>query len=197
MLAVQRAPEKYHAYVGAGQMVDQQETDRRMYAESLAWAERTGAENLAARLRANGPPPYEDMLAYPDALSANPEYRDFPHGEDYDPASEYPASLFVPEYTLTEQVRGMGGILDTFAVLYPQLQETDFRRDVPALEVPVFVVEGAHESPGRADLAREWFERLEAPQKELVVFDRSGHTPHFDEPGRFHEFLVDTVLPRT
>lgn len=197
VLAVQRAPEKYRAYVGAGQMVDQQETDRRMYAESLAWAERTGTEDLAAWLRANGPPPYEDVLAYPDALSANPEYREFPHGEDYDPASEYPASLFVPEYTLTEQVRGMGGILDTFAVLYPQLQATDFRRDVPALEVPVFVVEGAHESPGRADLAREWFDQLEAPVKEWVAFDRSGHTPHFDEPGRFHEFLVGTVLPRT
>ncbi|MFI7582973.1 alpha/beta fold hydrolase [Kocuria sp. M1N1S27] len=197
VLAAQRAPEKFHAVVGSGQMVDQQETDQRMYAETLAWAERSGNTDFAQRLRQNGPPPYEDMLAYPDALSTNPEYRDFPHGDDFDPASQYPVSLFVEVYTLTEQVRAMGGIIDTFAVLYPQLQDIDFRRDVPGLDVPVYVVEGAYESPGRSDPAVEWFEDLDAPDKELVVFDHSGHTPHLDEPSRFHDFMVDTVLART
>lgn len=194
VLATQRAPEKYHAFIGTGQMVDQQETDRRMYAETLAWARRTGNEDFAGRLQENGPPPYEDMLAYPDALSTNPEYRDFPHGEDYNPASAYPASLFAPEYTLIEQVRAMGGIIDTFSVLYPQLQDINFRRDVPRLAVPVFIVLGEYESPGRSDLAVEWFEQLEAPTKELVVFPHSGHTPHLDEPSRFHEFMSGTVL---
>lgn len=194
VLAAQRAPEKYHAFIGTGQMVDQQETDRRMYAETLDWAERAGQDDFARRLRDNGPPPYEDMLAYPDALSTNPEYREFPHGQDYDPASAYPASLLAPEYTLTEQIRGMGGIIDTFSVLYPQLQDIDFRRDVPRLDVPVFVVLGEFESPGRSDLAREWFEVLDAPVKELVVFPRSGHTPHLDEPSRFHDFMTGVVL---
>ncbi|MFN3601825.1 MAG: alpha/beta fold hydrolase [Dietzia sp.] len=197
VLAVQRAPEKYHAFIGTGQMVDQQETDRRMYAETLDWAERSGEHDFARRLRDNGPPPYQDMLAYPDALSSNPEYHDFPHGEDYDPASAYPASLLVPEYTLTEQIRGMGGIIDTFSVLYPQLQDIDFRRDVPRLDVPVFVVIGEFESPGRSDLAEEWFEDLDAPTKELVVFPRSGHTPHLDEPSRFHRFMTEDVLAAT
>lgn len=194
VLAAQQAPEKYHAFIGTGQMVNQQETDRRMYAETLEWAERTGNTDFVQRLRENGPPPYEDMLAYPDALSANPEYRDFPHGEDYNHSSAYPASLFVPEYTLTEQVRGMGGIIDTFSVLYPQLQDIDFRRDASRLDVPVFIVLGRYESPGRSDLAVEWFENLEAPSKELVVFPNSGHTPHLDEPSRFHEFMTERVL---
>lgn len=54
-------------------MVNQQETDRRMYAETLDWAERSGNTGVAQRLRESGPPPSEDMLAYPDALSSNPE----------------------------------------------------------------------------------------------------------------------------
>ena len=195
VLATQQTPEKYHAFIGTGQMVDQQETDQRMYAETLAWAQRSGNDDFARRLQENGPPPYEDMLAYPDALSTNPEYQDFPHGEDYNPASAYPASLVVQEYTLIEQVRGMGGIFDTFSVLYPQLQNIDFRQDVPHLEVPVFIVLGEYESPGRSDLAVEWFEQLEAPTKKLEVFPNSGHTPHLDEPSRFHEFMTETVVP--
>lgn len=195
VLTAQQAPERFHAVVGTGQMVDQQETDRRMYAESLEWAERTGRTDFAERLRENGPPPYDDVLAYPDALSTNTEYQDFTHGPDHDPKGAYPRSFFVPEYTLIEQLRGMGAILDTFAVLYPQLQDIDFRQDVPTLAVPMFVVLGRHESPGRADLAREWFGELDAPSKRLVEFDLSGHTPHLDEPGRFHDFMVETVVP--
>lgn len=193
VLAVQQAPEKYHAFIGTGQMVDQQETDKRMYAETLDWADRTGNTDFAARLRENGPPPYEDMLAYPDALSTNPEYLEFPHGDDYNPASAYPVSLFVQEYTLIQQVRSMGGIIDTFAVLYPQLQDINFRTDARELKVPVFIVQGKYESPGRSDLAAEWFEQLAAPTKDLVVFPNSGHTPHLDEPSRFHEYMTDTV----
>ena len=189
VLAVQREPAKFHAYVGTGQMVDQFETDKLMYAESITDAEARGDEDAAQELRALGPPPYDDTLAYPLALSSNPKWMDFEHGEDYNRATEYPASLFVGEYTLIEQLRGMGAIAETFNVLYPQLRDTDFRVQVPGLEVPVFVVSGEHEASGRSTLAREWFKGLSAPTKEYVVFAHSGHTPPYDEPGRFADYM--------
>jgi len=197
VLAVQQRPDLYAAYVGTGQMVDQQETDKLMYAESVAYAERVGDAGFADQLAANGPPPYTDMLDYPVAISTNPDWDGYEPGPDYDPQGAYPASLFVAEYTLTEQVRGMAALVDTFALMYPQLQEVDFRSDVPSLGVPVFVVEGAHEAPGRAVLAREWFASLTAPTKQLVTFENSGHTPHLDEPTYFATYMTSTVLHQT
>ncbi len=194
VLAVQERPELYHAYIGTGQMVDQLETDKLMYADSLSYAERSGDAAFADRLREMGEPPYADTLAYTQALAANPEWLDYPRGEDYDRRAEYPTSLFVKEFTLTEQFRAAAGIFETFAVIYPDLQDVDFRISVPRLEVPVYVVEGAHEAPGRSTLAIEWFDTLEAPSKKLVVFEDSGHTPQIDEPGRFATFMRDVVL---
>ncbi len=196
VLSVQQRPDLFHAYVGTGQMVDQLATDKLMYADSLAYAERSGDQDFAERLRAIGPPPYTDTLAYTQALAANPEWLNYPRGADYDPRAEYPTSLFVSEFTLTEQFRAAGGIFETFAVLYPDLQDVDFRESVARLDVPVYLVEGAHEAPGRARLAAEWFEALEAPEKKWVEFDRSGHTPQLDEPGRFADYLSDVVLAR-
>ena len=197
VLAAQRRPDLFHAYVGTGQMVDQAETDKLMYAESVAYAERVGDAGFANQLATNGPPPYTDMLAYPAAIAANPDWDAYSPGTDHDNRAEYPASLFVAEYTLTEQVRGMAAMVDTFAILYPQLQQVDFRQSVPRLDVPVFVVEGAHEAPGRADLVREWFAALAAPSKQLAEFESSGHNPHLDEPGRFAAFMADVVLAQT
>jgi pimeloyl-ACP methyl ester carboxylesterase len=195
-LAVQDSPQLFHAYVGTGQMVDPFETDQLMYAESLTDAEARGDDGAATALRDLGPPPYDDTLDYPVAIASNPKLMDYDHGADYNAASEYPGSLFVGEYTLVEQLRGMAAIAETFHVLYPQLSGTDFRDDVPRLDIPVYLVEGSHEAAGRETLARQWFNTLDAPSKDYIVFDKSGHTPPYDEPGRFAD-LMTTILTAT
>jgi len=87
--------------------------------------------------------------------------------------------------------------MDVFSILYPQLQDIDFRVDATRLDVPVYLVQGRYEAPGRAELAQEWFEMLEAPRKEMIVFDTSGHRPLFEQPDRFHEVMTETVLAET
>jgi pimeloyl-ACP methyl ester carboxylesterase len=182
VLAVQRRPDLYHAYVGTGQMVSPRETDVMFYEDSLAWARGTGNDQLAARLVQNGPPPYSDLLDYEPALSYEHAWNAYP---ELDTSKEMPANLFVPENSLMDRINGLRAFLDTFSILYPQLQDLDLRRDAPKLAVPVYIVSGAHEARGRAILAKEWFDLLEAPSKEMVVFEHSGHRPLFEEPALF------------
>lgn len=197
VLAVQQAPDRYRAFIGTGQMVSQLETDRIFHADTLRWAEETGNDALAGRLREIGPPPYADMLDYETALSYEHEVYPYDHSPNAEGAGGFSENFLVPEYTLTDQVHLLGGFMDTFAVLYPQLQEIDFRRTATRLEVPVFIVQGAHEADGRAEPLREWFDALEAPIKDLVVLDTSGHRPLFEQPDEFVEYLNEVVLPRT
>lgn len=63
--------------------------------------------------------------------------------------------------------------------------------------MPVYLVEGAHEVPGRSDLAKQRFAMLQAPRKELVVFATSGHRPLFEQPDEFTAHMTDTVLAQT
>jgi pimeloyl-ACP methyl ester carboxylesterase len=193
VLAVDARPDLYHAWIGSGQMVSPAETDRMFWEDTLAWAEAGGDEELAATLSANGPPPYDDILAYEVALSHEHDWNPYPA---FDGDKELPSTLFVPENTLMDQVNGLRAFLDTFSVLYPRIQDIDFRRDVTELEVPVYLVQGGHEARGRAVLADEWFDLLDAPSKERVVFEDSGHRASFEEPGRYAE-LMRRVLDET
>jgi pimeloyl-ACP methyl ester carboxylesterase len=95
-----------------------------------------------------------------------------------------------------DRINAFKGFLDTAGTLYPRLQGIDFRHDVPTLDVPVYMVLGEHEARGRAVLANEWFEMLEAPSKESIVFEGSGHRANFDKPGLFAE-LMSGVLDDT
>jgi pimeloyl-ACP methyl ester carboxylesterase len=186
VLAVQARPDLYHAWVGTGQMVSPRATDVMFWEDTRAWAERTGDEALADRLRANGPPPYADVLRYEDALSHEHDWNPYP---EFDNDLEMPANLFVPEYDLMDRVNGLRAFLDTFATLYPQIQGLDLRIHAPRLEVPVYIATGAHEARGRAVLAAEWFAMLEAPTKTWVDFERSGHRPSFEEPAAFADLM--------
>lgn len=85
---------------------------------------------------------------------------------------------------------GLRSFLDTFAVLYPQLQAIDFPTDVPGLKIPVYLVLGRYEARGRRVLAKQWFRALEAPLKEMVIFERSGHRPSFEEPAEFAALMA-------
>ncbi|MBX3029330.1 MAG: alpha/beta hydrolase [Chloroflexi bacterium] len=182
VLAVQQRPDLYHAWIGTGQMVSPRATDVMFWEDTIAWAERVGDTGLADTLRRNGPPPYSDVTLYEAALSHEHDWNVY---AEFDNGRELPATLFVPENSFMDRLNGLRAFLDTFSVLYPQIQDVDLRQTATRLDVPVYLVAGAHEARGRAVLADAWFAMLDAPHAERVVFEHSGHRPSFEEPAAF------------
>jgi pimeloyl-ACP methyl ester carboxylesterase len=89
------------------------------------------------------------------------------------------------------------GLVDTFALLYPQLYDIDFRRDVARLEVPVWILDGAAELDGRRDLTLEWYAMLEAPTKELVTYADAAHAVAFEQADAVRQLLNEAIVPAT
>jgi proline iminopeptidase len=186
VLAAQQRPEVFHALIGTGQMVSQRETDVRMYEQLLAEARAAGDPAGVRRLEELGPPPFAEIADYAPLLVQPSDH----------PETEWPANVLVSEYSLLEQVNSAPALLETFAALYPQLQDIDFRRDVPSLDVPVFDVQGTREDPARSELADEWLADLDAPLIRGWVVADAGHRPHLQQPEEFAR-IVRTVLQET
>ncbi len=203
VLAVQRRPDLYYAYLGSGQMVDVLETDRRIYADLVAYADRVGDGALASNLRALGGPPYRDF-PFANVLVAG--WYDYLY-KPYTPSAGYESrgassgvglyGMLGSEYTLVEKTNVLRGLADTFAVMYPQLYSVDFRRDVPSLDVPVYLLDGAAELDGRRELAIEWFDQLVAPVKQRVTYEDAAHSVAFEQADEVQKLLVETVVPAT
>ncbi|MCB8976611.1 MAG: alpha/beta fold hydrolase [Ardenticatenaceae bacterium] len=203
VLAVQQRPDLYYAWIGSGQMVSQRETDRQLYRDVLALAERTGNTTLSEQMMAFGEPPYADT-PYPNAAVMG-LYDQL--GQSYRPPQDYidrgtaahlgPWGIMGSEYSLVDKVNVLRGLIDMFTLMYPQLQGIDFRQDVPQLGVPVYIFDGAAELPARRDLVLEWFNQLDAPQKQLYTFDNAGHSVAFEQFSALHEILTGTIVPAT
>lgn len=203
VLAVQDRPDLFHAYIGSGQMVSQRETDRIIWRDLLAYADRTGDGDLYDQILTLGEPPYRDtpwansvvMGYYP--LLERPYAPPTAYMDRGNAAAVGPYGVLASEYTFIDKVNVIRGLVDMFSLMYPQLQGIDFRTDVRALEVPVYVLDGAHELAGRRDLAYQWFEGLTAPHKELITYENAGHSVVFEEADAFHRLMTESIVPAT
>lgn len=201
VLAAQERPDLFHAVIGSGQMVSQLETDKLIYEDMLAWADENDS-GLAEQLRGFGPPPYGDMWAYGVVMTNYGRIE-----SDYDPPQAAIDRLEAAdvgfwgiggsEYTPINKTNIFRGLVDTADALYPQLQGIDFRRDVPALAVPIYIFDGEHELRGRRDLLMEWVGMLQAPEVQVFTFEDGGHSVALEHGDDLHRILLDTILPAT
>jgi len=66
-----------------------------------------------------------------------------------------------------------------------------------SFSVPVILMMGRYDLHTPFEAARAWFDRISAPNKKFITFERSSHYPMFEEPGRFLAALLSEVLPLT
>lgn len=192
VLMAEQAPDLFHALVGTGQMVDFLETELIDYELACDLARERGDYDTASKIESNGPPPYygsdvtwksADYLNYLSSIMAsNPDIQHAGYNTFRD--------LLSPEYGLLDKFNYLYGLATTFNHVYPQLYEVDLRQDAPALDVPVYFFEGVHDINAPLALAEEYLEALEAPHKEIVWFEHSGHSPWINESSKFVDELV-------
>lgn len=196
---VQRDPELFHAFIGTGQMVAFLETDLMCYDFVMDLMEQRGNTEKVEQLKQQGPPPYYGKgVAMKEAafltetynyMNADPNISDDGFNTFQDLAGS--------EYGLYDKVNWFRGALETMDVVYPQLWDVDFRVQATQLEVPVYFLIGRHDVNAPPVLAEEYFELLNAPYKEFIWFEYSGHNPWVTESTEFVDVVVNKVLSET
>ena len=91
------------------------------------------------------------------------------------------ADLSSSEYGIIDQINFFRGVLTTFSYVYPQLYEIDLREKYIDLDVPVYFLIGRHDINAPTYLVEDYFKQLQAPDKKLIWFENSGHSPWINE----------------
>ncbi len=198
VLMVQREPDLFHAFIGTAQMVAFLETDLICYDFAIDWAQEQGNSDKVAQLREQGPPPYYgDGVAWKQVNYLRDTYGYMNQNPAINTDFNTPRDLGSPEYGLLDIVNWARGPLDTLGIVYQQLWGIDFREDAPKVDVPVYFLLGRHDVNAPAALVEEYYELLDAPHKEIVWFEHSGHSPWVSESAKFVQVMVETVLAQT
>ena len=193
---VDKYPQSYHSLIGTGQMIDFAETERMDYTKAMEIAENNGNADLIKKLKANGEPPYygKDVTwksaAYINYLSrhmaSNPSIRN--------PGYNTIRDIFSSEYGPLDKINYVRGIINTYGHVYQQLYDIDLRTDYNSLNVPVYFFLGRHDVNAPVGLVEEYERVLNAPDKGIIWFEHSGHSPWINERDKFIEEVMSCFL---
>jgi pimeloyl-ACP methyl ester carboxylesterase len=200
MLAIARAPQLFHAYVGVAQMSDQFKSEQLAYAHLLAEYRRRGDAAMVRRLEAAPVTPAGIPDAYYDVrdVAMHELGVGTMRGMRSVATGIFLASLRSREYTPGEKLRTWRGKAATgVSSVWKEMVATDLAKRVPEVEVPVYFFAGAYDQTCSSTLAAGYFAGLKAPLKGLYLFKESAHSPVFEEPERARRILREDVLAGT
>jgi pimeloyl-ACP methyl ester carboxylesterase len=107
----------------------------------------------------------------------------------------FPLALTSPIYSLRDLSSLFTGFQWSTAQMLTELMAYDARRLGPRFEVPFFLFQGETDVVTVTSLAKEYFEEVEAPTKELALIEDAGHFAAFTQPARFLTELRTRVHP--
>ena len=193
VLAAERRPDLFRAYVGLGQLVDRDAQERISYDWVVEQARLAGDSDALAEL-ATIRPPYVSQREFALQRRWLARY----HGDVY--ATEqadriWPWVVFAPEYSLLTKLRYGRCFDNSLRALLEDRLHVALQRDVTRLEIPVFLFVGRQDYNTPSALVEQWASELDAPSVELVWFENAGHMIPLEAPEFFQSRLIEKLEP--
>ena len=193
VLAAARHPELFHALICVGPSISLPEGQAFGYRNLLARAHAEGNRKALAALERIGPPPWDARR-----LAVYTRWETHYHGFFRRVTLRSLASVMLlsPAYSLGDAWRWVRGAEVSAAAMVGELNRIDLVREVPRLDVPVYVFVGRYDLATPGPLAERYLKILQAPRKSLTWFEHSAHFPMWEEPGKFNREML-RVLAET
>jgi proline iminopeptidase len=190
-------PDLIYAYVGVGQVVNPKQNDEIAYRDALQAARSSHNQPAVRELESNAPSQNVDLRKgqvtenWQAALLGPP-----PNGVAFMNMRRLLLDLVsAPEYSLADDFSFPRGQLFSLEILIPEARKVDLAQLGSDFRAPIFFFEGRHDPYARPSLIWSYYQTIQAPQKEFVWFDNSGHFPFFEESRKFADELFQRVLP--
>ena len=196
---VKEHPEKVEAYIGVGQCVSNMEGDAFAAEEGIRRARNSGDEETAQKISVlltqyqNTTDIPEKFLLTMDIRHAGAAY--FHYAGELSMLQTIWLGLTSPEMSLTD-IRwflASGSSMENFLKLQQPLLRDCIGFDanrLGAYEVPVYYISGEQDWITPAVLVEDYYQTVEAPDKQMRLIPDAGHTPFLDAPQAF----TDAVL---
>jgi len=199
---VRKYPELFHAYIGTGQVISTKDNESVGYQRALEVARERKITEAIAELEAIAPYPHPQNGTKDTRHILRKWQREFGFSvyqkTDFEMTKMMLfAGLRSPEYSLME-------LKSVLSFEGSQMSRTALADEIDALDantlgydwpVPVIFLLGRHDWQVPSVIAAEYFDKINAPHKKLVWFERSAHSPPSEQPEEFFRALVDEVLP--
>ncbi len=192
---IHERPDLFHAYVGHSQVVAWDDNLSATYQRVLDAARAAQDQASIDTLTELGPPPWSNVRLWPRFRRVYVQYQRAattatPVTYVLDPqygSEEEQAQYSAAEDYSFEHLWGM--------TLAGPLTEVDLRSLGADFGVPLYIVQGERDLWTVPDLARSYFDAINAPSKEFILVEGAGHDFTTNGMATIHQVLLERVRP--
>jgi len=184
-------PDFFYAYVGTGQVADEQRNYSVAYDALLKKAQATASQQALNDLHRVGPPPYKSGEGY----RLQRKWANRFEGADQFLLGTIGLTLVAPGTSVQDMNDDADGQALSAERLVPQTTSLEQKDLGLNFAVPIFFLQGAQDFTTPTELARRYLASIKAPRKEFVPLRGGGHFAVFMNSDQFLEVLIKLVRP--
>ncbi len=180
-------PEDVSLYIGVGQVVDMRRSERLGFEKALEMAQKAGNQRDVQTLQAHRPYPPEEMHTKEGykALRAVRKVE-----QKYGLAVVMPRPLVLafmksPSFKWTDLTTMLLKAPKVNLPLLKDLMGYNLNEMDMSYQMPVCCIQGAEDYQTVTSVAVEYFEKIQAPDKQIHVIEGAGHMTMLDQKERF------------
>jgi pimeloyl-ACP methyl ester carboxylesterase len=192
-------PEKLHAYVGVGQIINEYERQQIWYNFVLEEAEKTGDTKTQNEIKEIGPPPFDTL----EQVNKMEEYVSKYGGVIHENSMQLMLAMMLrfftsPEYSLVEAFNTfilLKGREFTMQAMWEDIRNVNLTQEIQSIQVPLYFFEGQYDMATPIEPVKTFYNSVIAEHgKTLIMFENSGHFLIVEEKEKYHDSLVNVVL---
>ena len=199
---VDRHPEKYIAYLAMSQTCDQYRSELIAYDYMRNCYEESGDTTMVAKFdEYNIQESEEDYEEYFRSGLRDKAMHYLGVGTTSD-MNNVIMGLFFPSLRITAYTPGeriniwRGKAASGKFAVHNDSQQFNAFESVPGIEIPIYFFAGKNDMTCCISLQREYYETIEAPQKEFFLYEGCAHSPIYEDGEKTREILDELLNPR-
>ncbi len=194
---VQKKPELFHAYIGSGLMANQALSEELSYDFVMTEAKKRNDTLSISLLEQIGRPPYSNHSTNGVEIERSIVLKYAPLKADL--GSKLLLKMFMDKgltfnEKFTDMVSEPGSYYPASKILESTAIDINLMRDVPKLEVPVYILHGDNDHFTEMTVAKTYFDSLVAPSKKWYLFENGTHGVQIEFPEKYRSIYTDEIL---
>lgn len=183
-------PEDFCGFISIGQVVDFKQSLNISYNFVLMKAKETGCEEAVNELIGIGEPPFnEDDTKLSIILKNVGRFGGRMHNE----INFQSIAKKCREYTKNDIENIPKGLDFSDRYLWSEVIKTNIMENIIEVKVPIYFVCGKYDYITPMILIEEYYKKINAEFKKMVILENSAHYPYIEEPEKFSQVIIDIL----
>lgn len=192
IMTAYRHPELLHAYIGIGQVINMPIGETISYNFVMKKARTANNQKAIRDLEGIGLPPYDNYQELLTERNWLTSYRGMIHNRSL--FRTITDALLSPEYSIWDHFNEFKGRDFSLSCVWGDFQKVSIQDTIATLKIPIYFLEGRYDYCVPSVLVEEYVDKLDAPRKEIIWFEKSAHMINIEETSLYQDVLINKIL---